>query len=111
MVVKQKYRMHKRHILPKEEDRRWPNPRDPTQRNYYPQKPIMAYPAYHSNHALPMPPIYPMWAQPPSGHPASVQMWGSPSYPSWQPPESWHWKPYNTGVLFGILEKAYYLVL
>ncbi|KAF3449486.1 hypothetical protein FNV43_RR10214 [Rhamnella rubrinervis] len=94
----QKYRMHKRHILPKDEDRRWPNPRDPMQRNYCPQKPIMAYPPYHSNHALPIPSIYPMWGQPPGSHPASVQMWGPPSYPPWQPPESWHWKPYNTGM-------------
>lgn len=94
--------MHKRHILPKEEDRRWANPRDPMQRNYYPQKPIMAFPPYHSSHALAMPAIYPMWGQPAGGHPAGVQMWGPPSYPPWQPPESWHWKPY-TGVMFLIL--------
>ncbi|KAL5551217.1 hypothetical protein UlMin_001393 [Ulmus minor] len=90
----QKYRMHKRHILPKEEDRRWPRPREQVQRNCYPQQPIMAYPPYHSNHAFPVAPVYPMWGQPGS-HPASVQMWGSPGYPPWQPSESWHWKPYT----------------
>ncbi|XP_015896804.2 two-component response regulator-like APRR2 [Ziziphus jujuba] len=92
----QKYRMHKRHILPKEEDRRWPHHRDPMQRNYYPHKPIMAFPPYHSSHALAMPPIYPMWGQP-GGHPASVQMWQTPppNYNPWQPTESWHWKPYT----------------
>ncbi|PON51822.1 Two-component response regulator [Trema orientale] len=90
----QKYRMHKRHILPKEEDRRWPRPRDPVQKNYYPQHPIMAFPTYHSNHALPVAPVYSMWGQP-GGHPASVQMWGPPAYPPWQATESWQWKPYS----------------
>ncbi|XP_024026471.1 two-component response regulator-like APRR2 isoform X1 [Morus notabilis] len=89
----QKYRMHKRHILPKEDDRRWPRPPDTVQRNYYPQQPIMAYPSYHSNHAVPVPPVYPMWGQPGS-HPTGVQVWGPPAYPPWQPAESWHWKPY-----------------
>lgn len=98
--------MHKRHILPKEEDRRWPHHRDPMQRNYYPHKPIMAFPPYHSSHALAMPPIYPMWGQP-GGHPASVQMWQTPppNYNPWQPTESWHWKPY-TGVIFPILKNS-----
>ncbi|GMN30758.1 hypothetical protein TIFTF001_002950 [Ficus carica] len=90
----QKYRMHKRHILPKEEDRRWPRTRDLVQRNYYPQQPVMAYPSYHSNHVVPVPPVYPMWGQPGS-HPAGVQVWGPPAYPPWQPAESWHWKPYH----------------
>ncbi|XWS49210.1 hypothetical protein CRYUN_Cryun13aG0144300 [Craigia yunnanensis] len=89
----QKYRMHRRHILPKE-DRRWPQ-RDQTQRSCYPHKPIMAFPPYHSNHVVPVGPPYPMWGAPP--HPASIQMWGSQGYPPWQPTESWHWKPY-TGV-------------
>ncbi|XVF13556.1 hypothetical protein REPUB_Repub08aG0217300 [Reevesia pubescens] len=86
-----KYRMHKRHILPKEDDRRWPQ-RDQTQRSCYPHKPIMAFPPYHSNHVVPVGPLYPMWGAPP--HPASMQMWGSQGYPQWQPTESWHWKPY-----------------
>ncbi|PQQ01976.1 two-component response regulator-like APRR2 [Prunus yedoensis var. nudiflora] len=92
----QKYRMHKRHILPKEDDRRLPHPRDPIQRSYYPQnqKPIMAFPPYHYNNSLSMAPVYPMWGQPGS-QPAGVQMWGSPGYPQWQPSESWHWKPYQ----------------
>ncbi|EOY24079.1 hypothetical protein QUC31_008580 [Theobroma cacao] len=87
----QKYRMHRRHILPKEDDRRWPQ-RDQTQRSCYPHKPIMAFPPYHSNHVVPVGPLYPMWGAPP--HPANIQMWGSPGYPPWQPAESWHWKPY-----------------
>ncbi|XP_028762623.1 two-component response regulator-like APRR2, partial [Neltuma alba] len=70
----QKYRMHKRHILPKEEDRRWPNQRDIMQRSYYVPRPIMAYPQYHSNHTLSPAPMYPMWGQPGS-QPAGVQMW------------------------------------
>ncbi|XP_022738486.1 two-component response regulator-like APRR2 isoform X2 [Durio zibethinus] len=87
----QKYRMHRRHILPKEDGRRWPQ-RDQTQRSCYPHKPIMAFPPYHSNHVVPIGPVYPMWGAPP--HPASIQMWGSQGYPPWQPAESWHLKPY-----------------
>uniref|UniRef100_A0A5B7BK67 Putative Two-component response regulator-like protein n=1 Tax=Davidia involucrata TaxID=16924 RepID=A0A5B7BK67_DAVIN len=85
--------MHWRHILPKEDDRRWPYPRDLTQRSYYPHKPVMAFPPYHSNHTLPAGQVYPAWGQP-SSYPAGVQMWGTPCYPAWQPTESWHWKPY-----------------
>ncbi|XVE65239.1 hypothetical protein DITRI_Ditri07aG0165000 [Diplodiscus trichospermus] len=87
----QKYRMHRRHILPKDEDRRWPQ-RDQMQRSCYPHKPIMAFPTYHSNHAVPVGPLYPMWRAPP--HSASIQMWGSHGCPPWQLAESWHWKPY-----------------
>ncbi|KAK8497344.1 hypothetical protein V6N12_064033 [Hibiscus sabdariffa] len=86
----QKYRMHKRHILPKEDDRRWPQ-RDQTQRSCFPHKPIMAFPPYHSNHVVPVGPFYPMWGAP---HPASLQSWGSQGYYPWQPTETWHWKPY-----------------
>ncbi|KAA3469197.1 Two-component response regulator-like APRR2 [Gossypium australe] len=86
----QKYRMHKRHILPKEDDRRWPR-RDQTQRSCHPHKPIMAFPPYHSN-PVPVGPVYPMWGTP---HPASIQTWGSQGYyHPWQPTESWQWKPY-----------------
>ncbi|KAL4346774.1 hypothetical protein GQ457_17G020290 [Hibiscus cannabinus] len=85
----QKYRMHRRHILPKEDDRRWPQ-RDQMQRSCYPHKPIMAFPPRYSNHVVPVGPPYPMWGPPP--HPSS--MWGSHSYPPWQPTESWHWMPY-----------------
>ncbi|XP_050231116.1 two-component response regulator-like APRR2 isoform X2 [Mercurialis annua] len=88
-----KYRMHKRHILPKEDDRRWPQQRDQIQRNYYQHKPLMAYPPYHVNPAFPMSSVYPMWGATGS-HPPGVQMWGSPGYPPWPPAESWHWKPY-----------------
>ncbi|KAM7525389.1 hypothetical protein LguiA_015291 [Lonicera macranthoides] len=90
----QKYRMQRRHILPKEEDRRWPNPRDSTQRSsYYPHKPVMAFPPYHSNHPLRAGQLYPSWV-PPNGYQSGVQMWAPPYYPSWQPTDSWHWKPY-----------------
>ncbi|KAI4327239.1 hypothetical protein L6164_019725 [Bauhinia variegata] len=88
----QKYRMHKRQILPKEEDRRWLHQRDPMQRSYYPQRPIMAFPPYQSNHTLSPAPAYPMWGQP-GGHLPGVQVWSPPGYPVWQPTESWHWKP------------------
>ncbi|XVE57496.1 hypothetical protein DITRI_Ditri04bG0095600 [Diplodiscus trichospermus] len=87
----QKYRMHRRHILPKEDDRRWPQ-RDQTQRSCYPHKPIMAFPPYHSNHVVPVGPVYSMWGAHP--HPTSIQMWGSQGYPPWQPNESWHWNAY-----------------
>ncbi|KAH1106520.1 hypothetical protein J1N35_010288 [Gossypium stocksii] len=86
----QKYRMHKRHILPREDDRRWPQ-RDQTQRSCHPHKPIMAFPPCHSN-PVPVGPVYPMWGTP---HPASIQTWGSQGYyHPWQPTESWQWKPY-----------------
>ncbi|KAG4117189.1 hypothetical protein ERO13_D12G213200v2 [Gossypium hirsutum] len=87
----QKYRMHRKHILPKEDDRRWPQ-RDQTQRSCYPHKPIIAFPPHYSNHVVPVGPLYPMWGAPP--YPSSIQMWGSQGYPLWQPTESWHWKPY-----------------
>lgn len=89
----QKYRMHRRNILPKEDDRRWVQPRDQTQRSYYVQKPIMAYPPYHSSPATAAGPVYPIWGAT-TGSPHGVQMWGSIGYPQWQATESWHWKPY-----------------
>ncbi|WCJ20684.1 Two-component response regulator-like APRR2 [Euphorbia peplus] len=88
----QKYRMHRRHILPKEDDRRWLKQGDQMQRSYY-HKPIMAYPPYHSNQTYPYNPVYPVWGATGS-HPAGVQMWAPPGYPPYPPPESWHWKPY-----------------
>lgn len=98
-LLKQKYRMHKRQILPKEEERKWSNQRE---RSYSVQRPIMAFPPYHSNHTLPLPPVYPMWGQ--SGGPmAGMQIWGSPGYPLWQPTaENWRWKPFP-GVIFVFL--------
>ncbi|KAI6707487.1 hypothetical protein NL676_010449 [Syzygium grande] len=44
----QKYRMHRRHILPKEDEQRWPHSRDGVTRSYYPHRPIMAYPPHHT---------------------------------------------------------------
>ncbi|KAK6935030.1 SANT/Myb domain [Dillenia turbinata] len=90
----QKYRMQRRHILPKEEERRWPNPRDPNRSPYYPRNPVMAFPSYHSNHAFPSAPIYPVWGRQPAGFP----VWGSRSYPMWQQSENWLWKPYPAGI-------------
>ncbi|CAN1195644.1 Two-component response regulator-like APRR2 [Linum perenne] len=85
----QKYRMHKRHILPKSDDRRWLQHKDQTKRSYYPHKPpIIAYPPppyhhqQHTNHAFPPNSVYPMW--------------GPPAYSPWtSSTDSWHWKPYH----------------
>ncbi|PNY13916.1 two-component response regulator APRR2-like protein [Trifolium pratense] len=90
----QKYRMHKRQIMHTDEDKKWPKQRDTMQRNYCMQRPIMAYPPYHSNHTYPPAPVYPMWGQPGS-QTAGVPIWAPPGYPLWQQPtESWHWNPY-----------------
>ncbi|XP_016571225.2 two-component response regulator-like APRR2 isoform X1 [Capsicum annuum] len=91
----QKYRMHRRQILPREVERRWPHPqpRDSVQRNYYPHKPVMTFPPYHSNHVAPAGQCYPAWV-PPASYPNGLQVWGSPYYPGWQPAETWHWKPH-----------------
>ncbi|XP_010269953.1 PREDICTED: two-component response regulator-like APRR2 isoform X2 [Nelumbo nucifera] len=88
----QKYRMHRRHIIPREDDRRWQLPRDTTPR-VYPQKPVMAFPPYHFGHGFSPSQHYPAWGHP-SSHPSSVQVWGHPSYPTWQSPESCPWKTY-----------------
>lgn len=84
----QKYRLQRRHILPKESGRKWPQTRHhSTPRNYYPQKPIMAYPPpYQSNQ------VYPAWPHPHTYPPP--QMWGPPYYPAWHSSESWLWNPY-----------------
>ncbi|KAJ0681368.1 putative response regulator and transcription factor RR-A-type family [Helianthus annuus] len=89
----QKYRLQRRHILPKDGGRKWPQTRHSTPRNYYPQKPIMAYPPYHSNHALPQAQVYPAWP-PPHNYAMPPQMWAPPYYPAWQSSENWMWNPY-----------------
>lgn len=95
--------MHRRHILPKENERKWPNPGNSAQRNYYPSKPVMAFPPYPPNHALPGGQIYPALV-PPGTYISGIQAWGSPYYPGWQlPNESWHWKP-HAGVTFNFSE-------
>ncbi|KAG6519868.1 two-component response regulator-like APRR2 [Zingiber officinale] len=69
----QKYRMQKRHVLPKDEDR----------------NPIMAYPSPFHPHSAQM---YPVW-----GHPSyhGVQIWGTPTRGLWHPPtQTWPWKSY-----------------
>ncbi|KAK9145004.1 hypothetical protein Sjap_004907 [Stephania japonica] len=87
----QKYRMHKRHIIPREDDRRWQlHPRD-AMRRVYPQKPIIAYPTCRPNANVPTSNFYPVWGHP-SSHP-SLPMWCQPGFPSWQPPDCWLWKP------------------
>ncbi|KAJ4959587.1 hypothetical protein NE237_026698 [Protea cynaroides] len=88
----QKYRMSRRHILPKENDRRWHHPRDTMQR-VYAQNPVMAFPPYHANLGFSTRQIYPVWGHPSSHHPGA-QMWGNPGFPSWQPPGNWPWKNY-----------------
>ncbi|GAB4857787.1 Two-component response regulator-like [Ancistrocladus abbreviatus] len=87
-----KYRMQRRHILPKEDERRWPRPRDSLHRSYHPYRPLMAFPAFRSDHTFQMGPVYPLWGQP-GNQPLGTQMWGAPAYP-WQPMENWLWKPY-----------------
>ncbi|OIW20157.1 hypothetical protein TanjilG_02959 [Lupinus angustifolius] len=89
----QKYRMHKRRLLPKEEGRKWLNQSDPMQRSYCLQRPVMAFPQYHSNHTLSPAPVYPTWGQPGCQMPG-MNIWNSPGYPLWQPTESWNRKPF-----------------
>lgn len=87
--------MHRRHILPKENERRWPHPGGSAQSNYYPHKPVMAFPPYHPNHTITGGQVYPAWI-PPGTYTSGIQIWGSPYYPGWQVPnESWYWKPYS----------------
>ncbi|XP_010275320.1 PREDICTED: two-component response regulator-like APRR2 isoform X2 [Nelumbo nucifera] len=88
----QKYRMHRRHIAPKEDDWRWQHPRDTVQR-VYPHKPVMAFPPYHSNHGFSASQYYPVWGHP-GTNPPNVPMWGHPSYNMWQSPEGWPCKNY-----------------
>jgi len=106
----QKFRMQRRQILPKEDEKRWPRPqpRDSVQRTYYPHKPVMAFPNYHSNHAPTAGQFYPAWI-PPGGYPNGAHMWGSPYYPGWQPPETWHWNP-QPGVLLMSLKLINYFI-
>ncbi|KAK9121488.1 hypothetical protein Syun_019105 [Stephania yunnanensis] len=87
----QKYRMHKRHIILREDDRKWqPQPRDPMRR-VYPEKPIIAYPTCRPNANVPTSHFYPVWGHP-SSHPR-FPIWRQPGFPSWQPPDCWLWKP------------------
>ncbi|KAF9619744.1 hypothetical protein IFM89_009086, partial [Coptis chinensis] len=84
-----RYRMHRRHIVPKDDDRRWQHPRGPTPR-VYPHKPIMAYPPYHTNHSFTPNQFYPIWGHP-NNHHSSMHMWGHPGFPTWHPQDSWSW--------------------
>ncbi|XP_077235241.1 two-component response regulator-like APRR2 isoform X2 [Tasmannia lanceolata] len=86
----QKYRMHRRHIMPKEE-MRWQQQRDPMKRGYT-HRPLLAFPPSHPNYG-PTSRIYPVWGHP-SCHPTGTQMWSHAGFPMWQPPENWLWKSY-----------------
>ncbi|XP_074568195.1 two-component response regulator-like APRR2 isoform X2 [Curcuma longa] len=81
----QKYRMQKRHILPKDEDRN----HNHDQKGSMP-RPIMAYPTLHPHSTQ----MYPVW-----GHPSyhGYQIWGTHTggYTTWHPPtQTWPWKSY-----------------
>ncbi|KAI4364786.1 hypothetical protein MLD38_020834 [Melastoma candidum] len=86
----QKYRIQRRHILPKDDERMWSRSKNnhvSSMRIYnHPHRPIVSFPPYQ--------PAYPIW----SNHPAAVMpMWAAPGYlpPAWHhPPEYWQWKPY-----------------
>ncbi|XP_047306898.1 two-component response regulator-like APRR2 [Impatiens glandulifera] len=91
----QKYRMHRRHILPKDDinTRKWHhhpnhhNIKDPSssfQRNHQSVKPVVAYPLYHPHSIY----HHPNWASP-NGYSTNTAapMWGSPAGyypPPWQ---------------------------
>ncbi|XP_042440546.1 two-component response regulator-like APRR2 isoform X2 [Zingiber officinale] len=82
----QKYRMQKRHILPKDEDRN----HNHDQKGSMP-RPIMAYPTLHPHSTQMYPAVW--------GHPSyhGYQVWGTHprGYTTWQPPtQTWPWKSY-----------------
>ncbi|KAM0935398.1 putative response regulator and transcription factor RR-A-type family [Dioscorea sansibarensis] len=90
----QKYRMHKRHILPKDDDRRWQHHTDPMRRGYVPRS-LVPIPPYRYNYGYPTGQAYPAWGHP-GYHPSGVQMWNHAAIQSWpRPPESWTWKHYS----------------
>lgn len=94
--LEQKYRMSQRQILPKEDHRRWPQHRDMVARSYYPHRPIMAFPPYHSNHMA-----YPIWGLH-GNHQPSIPFWSPANYPAaWQPAENHQWK-LHCGVRFDV---------
>ncbi|KAK1407776.1 hypothetical protein QVD17_39403 [Tagetes erecta] len=92
----QKYRLQRRHILPKDGGRKWPQTRHSTARNYYthmaayPPPPTQLYPAWPPPHNYTLPPQ--MWAPPywqsstwnPYPGPGLLQAetWGCPQYSS-----------------------------
>ncbi|MQM03826.1 hypothetical protein Taro_036615 [Colocasia esculenta] len=89
----QKYRMRKRHILPKDEDRRWQQHGNQVPRAY-PYKQFVALPPAHSSCGVPPGHVYHVWGHPNYHHPG-VQMWGNTVYSPWQPSgEYWPWKTY-----------------
>ncbi|OAY77111.1 Two-component response regulator-like APRR2 [Ananas comosus] len=89
----QKYRMNRRHILLKEDDRKWQTKGDPNSWGYI-QRPLMAYPPLHPTYSVPPGHLYAPWVHP-SYQPHGAQMWGHPGFHAWHPPlEMWHWKTY-----------------
>ncbi|URD86147.1 Two-component response [Musa troglodytarum] len=92
-LLRRKYRMHRRHVLPKDADRRWQADKDPTQRGYIP-RPVLAYPPNHPKCGAPTNQIYPFWVHP-NYHSHGVQASGQAGYTRWHPPpQSWPWKTY-----------------
>ncbi|XP_072957427.1 two-component response regulator-like APRR2 [Typha angustifolia] len=90
----QKYRMHRRHILPKDENNRWQTQGDLTARGYM-QKPLMAYPPFHHpSYGVPQSQLYPAWNYQSYHHPGA-HLWGTAGFQGWHPPpETWHWNTY-----------------
>lgn len=99
-VLEQKYRMNRRHILPKEDERRWPQHRDTVPRSYYPHRPIMAFPPYHSHHIA-----YPVWGLQ-GNHQPPMQYWSTTSYPTLQPAENWQWKPHPGVKIYALFKRS-----
>ncbi|KAJ6828355.1 two-component response regulator-like APRR2 isoform X1 [Iris pallida] len=97
----QKFRMHRRHILPKDTDNRLQQRqlhRAPMLRGYMPRPPML-FPPSHSNYSLPLPQVYPVWGHPSYHHPG-VPLWGYTglSTSTWHPPQgSWLWNT-NPGI-------------
>lgn len=90
--------MHKRHILPKDDDRRWQHHADSMRRGNVPRS-LVPIPPYRYNYGYPTGQAYPAWGHP-GYHPSGVQMWNHAAIQPWpRPPESWTWKHYSGVIL------------
>lgn len=99
LSIWQKYRMNRRHILLKEDDRKWQTKGDPNSWGYI-QRPLMAYPPLHPTYSVPPGHLYAPWVHP-SYQPHGAQMWGHPGFQAWHPPlETWHWKTYPGVIVY-----------
>lgn len=91
--------MNRRHILLKEDDRKWQTKGDPNSWGYI-QRPLMAYPPLHPTYSVPPGHLYAPWVHP-SYQPQGAQMWGHPGFQAWHPPlEMWHWKTYPGVIIY-----------